>query len=898
MIFAVAIFLWIVVAGVTGLLVRFLCVGVSLRPWQWVLMLACLVPLLALYCRPHHDILAGQDGPAYLHCAVEYDRHGCLSYEDEMLGSMDASERAGVLYRGHKSSYLTKFGSLLLPDIEHAQLQTWFQSAPSVLLSVIAGAFGSYGVLLVLPLFGLLNGLALAALSTAVFGRSRGVAWTAMLLYWLNPLVIWHARALRPELIASFFLWSGIAILFRSMKERDGRVWGWLLGSLAVNIAPFFHVTTTMVVAPFSLVMVWYVCKCSRKGLIFGAVQSVMVALFALQSFSITDPYGLSRYFSPTWVQLDWWHWGLFGCVGWSLVLGLSFVVRRFHLKRCKWMPPTSYLRGIAAVVVCVLLGALYRHSALASTSELKSFVYHYYYRTDLSAVVGLISLPIAMGCLAGLLMMLLSGGRLVALRYALCFVALPAALGVGNMYDFFTTRYLLVAFIPLLTLCLGFLVQSVRFFPKLRVGVLLVLILCLVQGRMLLVRHVEYEGLYEALESAADEVNVHNGVVLCESSRIAGALEHLFGVSTLGVENERASSYDPIMKTWLSLMEKWPEREFYYMTPFDSVPHHAGVSFEFVRTIKLKSSVLVDRRRGLPVETKPWRLSLNIYCMQRGDHEPENGLFNMSPGNMGYSRFSGCRYKSGVTVQGFSISELLPLHLQSTPNLLPSDLWIVAYDKIQEREQPRIFLKKDGVVQRVDSVSLGNHWHLIRVSAFDLELQLERPTPKRVRDESTTNNQRPTPNEEEAGLELWSEEGVVFTDAFRVSDEGVVEDNDVFSRYAAVEVEVALFVARWSRQNAGVSLPSTGDRGAVLLSFMTPPEEAKRPVEVVVERGDFRETRLLDSGCWRWSAISVPRNMAAGEIILRTDFRFNPKVSRMHDDLALFVGQGALIQR
>ena len=686
LIFVFALFLWMLSGVVIFFMLRQVSVMLPDSCWQRIALLSLSVVLLWVYARPHNDIIAGQDGPAYLNCGIEYARHGSLGYTDTMLRDIAPDDRSQFLYYGHKSAYLTKFGSLLLKDENLPRIQTWFQVAPSLVLSVAAKCFGTRSMLYVMPLFALLNGLVMAFLAMSVPGKSRMVGWSAALLYWFNPLVIWHARAMRAEFMASFMLWSGAALVFTAMRQQ--KKWSlWLVGGLAVNMAPFFHITSSMVVLPLSIAVVWFVLKGNRIGLLFGAVQSLMVSLFAMQTIHFADPYHLLRYFAAVPLGLNWWIWGVAGLAGWGSVWSLSIVISKHIPDMGDRLGGSRVLRFSVAGIVLAILAAILWHVHLTPASELKSLVYHYYYRTDLRSVARLFSLPVVLCGLFGLVLLLIRGGEGTSRRYMFCMIVLPAALGIGNMYDFFTTRYLIVSMIPLLTLCL---VEVVRWVGALNLSVpyrsvitLLLFLALLLHGRLLLVRHVDRAGLYEHLEQVADVINSDNAILLCEYSRVGGALEHLFGVPTLGLDGEHLESYHDIEKAWCSVMEKNPDRSAYYLTPFDSYPRSSLMNFEFVHKFSLNSSILVDRRWDLPVETSKWGLTLYLYKIDvHKKAEISDVEFSMSPAKMGFSRFSGCRMKKGVTVSGAVITKDNPLVLNPAvcTNMPNSELWLMLH--------------------------------------------------------------------------------------------------------------------------------------------------------------------------------------------------------------------------
>ena len=141
----------------------------------------------------------------------------------------------------------------------------------------------------------------------------------------------------------------------------------------------------------------------------------------------------------------------------------------------------------------------------------LKQQVGHYLHRTDVRGLLGIMSKPVAaLGLLGILAMCVLPGERMVERRVFLV-TTLPAALLLGNMYDFFMTRYMLVVLIPLLTISLCGLATLV---PTLRrsgkcIFIALLLLMCglVIRNRTILIRHTNYAGFARYIGKMAAEL-------------------------------------------------------------------------------------------------------------------------------------------------------------------------------------------------------------------------------------------------------------------------------------------------------------------------------------------------------------------------------------------------------
>jgi len=114
-----------------------------------------------------------------------------------------------------------------------------------------------------------------------------------------------------------------------------------------------------------------------------------------------------------------------------------------------------------------------------------------------------------------------------------------PASLAIGNMYDFFMTRYMLVAVIPLTDLGLG-----VADLPDpssgcvalpLRLAPAAVVLGLALAGRTQLIRVVEYRGLIASLQSLAEPIRKEGGILLFEYPKLALRFEPLLRTSGAG---------------------------------------------------------------------------------------------------------------------------------------------------------------------------------------------------------------------------------------------------------------------------------------------------------------------------------------------------------------------------
>ena len=666
----------------------------------WVL----LVLLAAgLFFRPHEDIFGGQDTGAYLNGAATVARENALTYRDWLLSQVPVDQRDAFITQ---KQYPAKYHCLWLPAAPEAVMRPWFQAAYPVLAAVPAKLFGPRVVLFVIPLFALFAALAIRAIAVRLFDH-RWAGEAAFLLYVLNPLVVWHARYSRPEIIASFFLLGGGALLLRAVsRPRWNAVGDVVLGSICISMAPFFHITASLVLLPLAIVL-GIVMLAGRDDMVCAVPVGVIAfAGYIAQTLSLTDTYHLRPYFAPL---AEHWIWlvSAAGCI----LAGL-FVVSRWMAHGRRWQRfLTTCERALASRPAALFVGSM----AIAAVAAVAWAAYHtdpevvkhapgrYIFRTDLRCAVGMISLPLAV--LGGVGLFALAGlhRRRSIMRFGVLVSLLPAALLVGNMVDFFSTRYLLVAFLPLLALALCALVTLIPIEkrPGKIAFVVVVAAFCLtgLTGRWQMVRQSDYDGFVNYVAGISQDIRSQNGILLCEYMRIAAPFDLFYGIPTLPLNDERLNDYDAAERAWERIMRDNPDRPAFFVTPYARIPHSRYFAFELVARHAYTGSRLVGRRWSLPREVSPWGCTLYVYRM----HLPDAGvpgrhrgsasdMVTFGDGNMGLRGLAAPRLFVDPVVRASRMGAGERRAMEAGAG----DLWLVAWDGSSE-EPPDISLANRG---------------------------------------------------------------------------------------------------------------------------------------------------------------------------------------------------------
>jgi len=249
---------------------------VRTHAWLWGLLALMAIGLLF---RPHEDIFGGEDPGSYLNSGVTYGRQGDLFSVDPLLAQVPPETRSAFYY-GHAGYGTTKDACLWVVNTDAALLGPHFQPAYPLLISVAAQLGNNSWSLYVVPLFALFTGLILMTLASRLLAHAQA-GLIAFGCYLLNPLTLWHARCARPEIIAGFMFFAGLALLLLAWQARSWRQWrDILLGALCIGAAPFFHITAWYLVIPTAFVLGLIILRGHTDFLLYPLAALGMLLLF------------------------------------------------------------------------------------------------------------------------------------------------------------------------------------------------------------------------------------------------------------------------------------------------------------------------------------------------------------------------------------------------------------------------------------------------------------------------------------------------------------------------------------------------------------------------------------------------------------------------------------------
>lgn len=854
-----------------------------------------------LFFRPHEDIFGGQDTGAYLHTGTAIAREGRLAYVDPMLSRLPMAERSPFMIAKH---YVAKYHSMWLPDVDGAVMAPWFQPALPLMLSLVSRLAGPLATLYVGPFFGLCCALAVACLA----GRILKHGWAAELAYGfyvLIPLVIWHVRFPRPEVVASFLLLGGLALLLRAWSRppwrgspglklpadascpyvptQAGGFADLLLGSVCVLLAPFFHVISWMVVLPIAALAAVAVVWGRRDFFIYMVVAAVAGSAFAWQVLCVTDTYNLKRFVAPLVA-----HWPWFVTLGLSglLTLGrLSVIVGRYRQRPPLREREEDGRRAVglvlAGVVVALYLG-VYVVGKRTGAGAVGGSGAHYIYPTDLRCVLNMISRPIGLLGLLGLA--LLCGwhrGR-TAERLAVVVALAPASLLIGNMYDFFTTRYMLVALLPLLSVGLCSLVAAVPAGGRRWIGVVVAAAVVAGLGlreRVHLVTQTNYAGMASAIRDVADDIREQDGILLCEYSRIAAAFDLFFGVPTLGIDNERCLDYRGAEKAWSGIMAEEPARPAFLVTPFERVPSSDRFHVVPVGTHEYLGARLLGRGWELPRDVVPWGVGLHVYRTMPMAEAPPSPRFpwhlTFGDGNMGLRGFRRSELAGRAQVAllpvGDGTAHSLPL--RECPDLSRDDeLWMIGFSAAQ----PDAVVDVEGSAVEVRWEQVFDDWWLGRIGGMPEGVGLFNFTVQ-----------------SDARLGIAAVRLVRGTDTLPLFD--------AWEQDGAQKEIPRSFTCRWGDQRGEFLAPGTGTGRLRLLAFLVVPEELGATATLTFKNRDAapKDVRRMLTGQFMWEVWTLADAGPAGSM-QHVSFRADPVDPSIDPDicdgLALALGHVVIV--
>lgn len=650
MLIIIGAFFWILALAAVF---RLLIIGNEQTRFRWLEfgILFCLGVILLF--RPHEDIFGGEDPGSYINSGITYNRQKQLFYNDELLSKVPPNIRPAFYY-GHAGFGTTKDACLWICNTDLAVVGPHFQPAYPLMIGVAARIGNASWALFVVPLFAIFTAFALRALALQTIPY-RWAGLIVFILYILNPLTIWHGRCARPEIIAAFMFFGGCALTLQAWQTRPWKnMPDILLGAACIGVAPLFHITAWALVIPTVLAVVIIVLFKGRNDFLpYLAMIGLMLYVFYAQTKYITDYYKVKRFLDLILLRPE------IIVTGFVLLTALALLIktlRRSKLHSEQKLPSSvspllSLIFGM--YLIAFLATLIFFRQIYGDLPILGRPIRQYLYLTDFRVVANMLSVPVMLLILAGLIAWLTGRSEKRDGRIIMVMVLFPAVMLTGNIHDFMMTRYLMVAFIPVSALLLTALI-AFALPPRggLWPALFLSAILCgmALNKRSHLVTTTEHKGFCRFLRPYAEVIKTNKGILLCEYSRIAAPLEHFFGVPTLGLDNERQTDYEPAEKAWADIMKSEPERPAFFLTPYHT-PASAYFGFEPIFTDSFQDRRLEQARQSLPTKIGKSELTLRLYRMKlKQPQQPIQdavippAIIKPDTGNMGLRYFANIR--------------------------------------------------------------------------------------------------------------------------------------------------------------------------------------------------------------------------------------------------------------
>jgi hypothetical protein len=300
-------------------------------------------------------------------------------------------------------------------DKESALIGPGFPPMYPISMSLLIRTLGPGSALYVVPLFAILSMFALGVLGGKLFRRYNAGS-LLMLFYAATPLLIWHARAPRPEIIAGFLCIAGIRLLLGAWESKpEAPRFDLALSALSLALAPFFYVTAWFVALSALTWIVAMLLTARSAALVYPPIALAGVITYIWHTVTLADQYQLTRLLRPLLDRA--WIWLLLPAVLLSipfalLKLGRSLQHRSFWSDLASKATPglCRSLRFAAAIMLLATCAWLYLRTEAPENRIFTEYVYHYTYPTDLRMVRVFFSRPICALGFIGLLMFVAQG--------------------------------------------------------------------------------------------------------------------------------------------------------------------------------------------------------------------------------------------------------------------------------------------------------------------------------------------------------------------------------------------------------------------------------------------------------------------------------------------------------
>jgi len=587
--------------------------------------IACATLFLSI--PPDEILLGGQDPGVYVHTAAAVARTGSLILEEPDLAALTGEERQ-LVSRTQAVAAEPFPGMYLRPD---GRLSPQFFHLYPSLMAVAWSLGGIRAALLVNPLLNVAAILALYAVAALLLGRRWALA--ATLLHALAAAQLRQAKFPTAELMTQFFLLAGIALLALATREDDPpRALAPLAGAM-LGMAILTRYDTILFLVPLAAALLWGMGSARRTRPVVAALGTL--ALFCLQSWLH------QRFIAPFYQPLGGVVGGFLATA--ALLIPAFLLVRRTGAWRRLGQGiqrRETALRAAAATLLFLWvmfgwfvrpglagqgrIGRLFRHlvgdpplselAQLLSGAESGDMLY----LVDLLGAVGLLA------ALAGIATLVVTRRQLWETAWLAASLAVLVVFTTSVFHDHFlmwVSRRFVPVVVPLTSIGIAaaaaFIASARQGRPPIFVGAgaaLVAVVIWLNFGATsAMASGREWPGLiawYERFERAVPV----GAELYCDQPGFAAPLRFISGHRAFELPGRTARRVEMLIAMMRRKASEGREILYLSQQPFEDPPARGLVP---LGSYPLRSSMLPNSRRGVPVGTKPRGADFVLYRVQ-----------------------------------------------------------------------------------------------------------------------------------------------------------------------------------------------------------------------------------------------------------------------------------------
>lgn len=579
---------------------------------------------LFLTIPPDEILVGGQDPGVYVHTAAAVARTGSLILDAPDLAALTGEERQ-LLSRIQAVAAEPFPGVYLRPDGRVSP--QFFHLYPS-LMAVAWSVGGIRAALLVNPLLNVAAILALYATAALLLGRRWALA--AALLHALAAAQLRQAKFPTAEMMAQFFLLAGVAMLALATLDDDPPQALAPLAGATLGMAILTRYDTIIFLVPLAAALLWGMGPARRT-------RSVVVALGTLAVFCVQS-WLHQRFIAPFYQPLGDMVGGFLAAA--ALLVPAFLLVRRTGAWRRLVEGierRETALRSLAAALLFAWgmfgwfvrpglsgqgrIGRLFRH--LAGDPPLSGFAQllsgaesgNMLYLVDLLGVVGFLA------ALAGIATLIVTRRQLWETAWLTASLAVLAVFTISVFHDHFlmwVSRRFVPVVMPLASIGIAAaaaLIAGARQGRATWVGAALVaaVIWLNVGATSAMASGREWPGLvawYEHFEKAVPR----DAEIYCDQPGFAAPLRFISGHRAFELPGRTARRVEQLIALMRRKAAAGGEILYLSQQPFEDLPARGLVP---LGSYPLRSSMLLNARRGVPVGTKPRGADFVLYRVQ-----------------------------------------------------------------------------------------------------------------------------------------------------------------------------------------------------------------------------------------------------------------------------------------